>query len=326
MGDGGFDVEIGQMDRAKQLFDRQQGHMAAINSYIGRTCTAPGAFRGLMGLLQGHYSDTLASAQTGMTSGAGIAEHCSTKISQTQSTYLDKDRQAYDRFAAKEKAAGRTVAPYKPPAGGGPLGPAQQTFPGPKAGEAGSGGSAVTYLTGTAKEIGKAGLQEALDRNDPENRRANPNRLDQWRAGLYNRCLYGSGEGLDPAGGYRTGDDYSHNTRMQSGFDQGYHRGSRYAADHVPDGTAYTGAADQDGNITQNRRPGSAWASDEATAPVRAVTAGQELYNETTDTIQAGTDLYDAYQTNQDVHHLADGPSNTGSRDWSTHDTKGGTW
>ncbi len=326
MGDGGFDVEIGQMDRARQLFDRQQGHLGAINSYIGSTCTAPGAFKGLMGLLQGHYSDTLASAQTGMTSGAGIAEHCSSTISQTRSTYLDKDRRAYDRFAAKEKAAGRTVAPYTPPAGGGPLGPARQTFPGPPPGAPGGGGSAVRYLTGTVNDLGRNAAQAALDRNDPANRSANPNRRDQWRAGRYNRGLYGSGEGLAPTGGYRTGDDYSHHTRMQSGFDQGYHRGSRYAADHVPDGTGYSGAADQDGHITQNRRPGSAWASDEATAPVRAFQAGQDLYGEGKDTIDAGRDLYDAYGTNQEVHHLADGPSNTGSRDWATHDTKGGTW
>lgn len=322
----GFDVEIGQMDLARQLFDRQRGHMTAINTYIGSTCTAPGAFRGLMGLFQGHYSDTLASAQTGMTSGAGIAEHCSSKIDQTRENYLRQDRAAYDRFAAKEKAAGRTVAPYKPPAGGGPLGPAQSTFPGPKPGEAGGGASALGYLGGTAKDLGKNAVDAAVDRNDAENRRANPNRYDEWRAGRYNRGLYGTGEGLDPAGGYRTGDDYSHNTRMQNGFDRGYYQGSRYAAGHVPDGTAYSGAADQDGNITQNRRPGSAWATDEATAPVRAYNAGQELYDGVKGTVEAGQDLYDAYQTNQDVNHLADGPANTGSRDWATHDTKGGTW
>ena len=37
MGGGGFDVEMGQMDLAQQLFDRQQGHMAAIRGYVSST-------------------------------------------------------------------------------------------------------------------------------------------------------------------------------------------------------------------------------------------------------------------------------------------------
>lgn len=312
--------------------------MAAINSYIGRTCTAPGAFKGLMGLLQGHYSDTLASAQTGMTAGAGIAEHCSSKISQTQSTYLDKDRQAYDRFAAKEKAAGRTVAPYKPPAGGGPLGPAANAYNRPDnydpTGGLTKGGRYATenpYLAGAkglgnvAKDGATSTAKDAWGLNKEKNRQSNPDWSDRTRAGLHNRREYKNGTGMDPDGGYRTPDYYSHNRQTQSGFDQGYMRGTRYAGDHVPDGTHYTGAADQDGHITQNRRPGSAWAGDGVTGAVHAgqvaheaVTTGQDLYS-------AGTDFYDAYETNQDVHHLADGPSNTGSRDWASHD-KGGTW
>ncbi|HEX8970997.1 hypothetical protein [Oryzihumus sp.] len=339
MGGGGFDVEIGQMDLAQQLFDRQQGHMAAIRGYVSSTCSAPGAFRGLMSLLHGHYSGCLSQAETGLDHGGQVAEHCASKIGLTRSTYLRMDKAAFDRFAEKEKAAGRTVAPYKPPVGGESLGPARDTVPLPPGYAKLSRYGADGYDEGESAWAagGKAALKggweltresgkDAWAINDPETA-PEPNRLDQWRAARYNRRLHdqGGGAGLAPAGGYRTGDDYSHETRVQSGFDQGYHRGSRYAASHVPDGTAYSGAADQSGNITQNRRPGSAWAPQELGAPVELVHQGQELWKNGHELVAGIGDAQEAWAGQADAQRLADGPANTGGVNWATND-KGGTW
>ncbi|GAA1238515.1 hypothetical protein [Oryzihumus leptocrescens] len=339
MGGGGFDVEIGQMDLAEQLFERQQGHMAAIRGYVSSTCSAPGAFQGLMSLLRGHYSGCLSQAETGLDHGGQVADHCASKIGLTRSTYLRMDKAAYDRFAEKEKAAGRTVAPYKPPVGGGSLGPARSDVPLPedyaKAAHFSSTGyyepgsvlgAAGSALRDTTKEVGAKVIEDSWAINDPETK-PKPNWADTWRAGHYNSDLYnqGNGAGMDPSGGYRTPEDYAHETKVQSAFDQGYYRGSRYAAGHVPDGTAYSGAADQDGYITQNRRPGSTWAPHELGAPLELSNGLGELGEKTNGVLDGLAGARDAFESAKDVNDLAHGAANTAGTTWARTD-KGGTW
>ncbi|MGL5867021.1 MAG: hypothetical protein ACRCYX_14355 [Dermatophilaceae bacterium] len=346
MSGNGFEVDTGQLDLTRQLFERQRGHLNAINKYISSTCTAPGAFRGLMSLLQGHYSDTLGSAQQGMTSGVSIAEHCASTISQTRDTYLRSDRRAYERFAAAQKAAGHAVAPYRPPATAGTLGPAAKGLLTPGCETYKAVPSVWDRIAQTAGGVVKGGVSATVGRNDPANREPNPDWFDRGRAGFHNWRVRRNEEGQDPASGYRTPEDYSHNTRMQQRFDQGYYSGSRRAAGALPDDIEYRGAADQDGHITPNRRPGSAWAATELTSGMESAgvlgSAVTSFFVENDkgniepdiagmrDAIkgvnEGATALRDATTTRQEMVDLVEGPANTGSRDWATDKQTGGSW
>ncbi|MCE1180581.1 MAG: hypothetical protein LWW86_16325 [Micrococcales bacterium] len=321
-------VELDQLDLARQLFDRQKSHMASIDGYISTTCHAPGAFRGLMTLLQGHYGGALTSAHTGMSSGQTIAGECSSRIVTSRDQIIADDSASATKFAQQGsgQVLGAAQERYTPPAGSDPLGGKTPDGRYPT-NPAGGAWSATSGAAGDLlDELGK----KASGINDPETS-PNPTWWDERRAGRYNRDMYdrGQGEGLSPSGGYRTGDDYSYNSRVQSGFDQGYYRGSRWAAGQVPDGTPYEGAADRDGNITQNRRPGSAWmdptVADNVSAPYGLYTEGKDLVDNVTGIWDEGKDLVERWEANQRVNQLADGPSNTGSLQWATN-PNGGTW
>jgi hypothetical protein len=107
-------VEIAQMDLIGQVFDRQKGHMQGVGTFVQTNCRASGAFTGVLGLLEGHYRGAYDAGSKGMTNGATIAEVCSDKTAQTRKTFIDKDRAAYERIAAKNGVK----VPYEAPRGG----------------------------------------------------------------------------------------------------------------------------------------------------------------------------------------------------------------
>jgi hypothetical protein len=336
MGGGGYDVEIGQMDLAQQLFQRQQQHMTAIGSYVSSNCAASGAFSGLiMSTMRGHYTDCLSSATTGMGHGAEIAGHCSDKIQQTQHTYLAMDRRAYERFAAQQKAAGIKVGAYQPPPGGGVLGPASESYTASSAGGADGGRS----FWGATKEVGAvpAGLMhKGLSSTDPVhnwNRRGYNWREEGWewkkwagdkalKATNHTRAWLDDRLADDGQTGQQRAAARYHD--LGDRYDRAFDRGHSFAASHVPDGTHYAGASDADGNIVNDKRPGSAWTHG-LKDDIKTVKDVQDAYGTVKDSIEAGKGLYEAVGNDIHVHEVASGPSNSGSYSWSKND-KGGTW
>ena len=344
MGGGGFDVEVGQLDLVRQLFDRQQQHMAQIGSYVSEHCAASGAFSGLiMSTMRGHYTDCLDSATTGMGHGAQIASHCSDKTQQTQSTYLAMDRRAYERFAAQQAATGTKVAAYQPPPGGGVLGPPQDGWKKPSQWNTSDGtvggryapdgrGAAGTTLGGTVRFLGKGTLSTDPTHSwnrEPYNWReegwewkkwggdkslelANNGRarFDAWRAGRHGQ----TGQQRVAARYQGLSESYDHR------YDQTHH----LTGSHLPDGTHYEGARDPDGNVVNDKRPGSAWThglKDDFTVMGDA----REAYGTATEAFKTGKELLGAAANDLHVHEVANGPSNSGSWTWSGND-KGGTW
>ncbi|MGZ4697678.1 MAG: hypothetical protein ACXVGT_09255, partial [Oryzihumus sp.] len=344
MGGGGYDVEIGQMDLAQQLFQRQQEHMAAVGSYVGKHCTASGAFDGLiMSTMRGHYTDCLSSATTGMGHGAEIAGHCSDKIQQTQHTYLAMDRKAYERFAAQQKAAGIKVGAYQPPAGGGVLGPPQEVWKQPSEWNTSDGkvdgnyvkdgwGAARTALGGTAQFLKKGTLS-----TDPTH---NWNRQPYtWREEGWDWKKWGGDKTLELAnngrarwdawrGGHhgQTGQERAaaRYQGLSENYDHRYDQTHRLTGSHLPDGTRYEGAADADGNVVNDKRPGSAWTQG-LKDDIKVMGEAKEAYGTVTEAAKAGQELYGAAANDIHVHEVAGGPSNSGSWTWSGKD-KGGTW
>ena len=337
MGGGGFDVEVGQMDLARQLFDRQQKHMTAIGEYVRSHCAASGAFSGwIMSTMRGHYTDCLDSATTGMGHGAEIAGHCSDKIQQTQKTYLAMDRRAYERFAAQQKAAGIKVAAYQAPPWGGVLGPAQDGFqPATASGDPGR----VRSAWGAAGELGAvpAGLlKKGVPSTDPTH---NWSRQPyNWREEGWDWKKWGGNTTLELANNGRSLLDNALADDGQTGqeraaaryqdlsdrYDRAFDRGHGFAGSRVPDGTRYEGAADADGNIVNDKRPGSAWTQG-VKDDLKVANDAKEAYSTVTESFKAGKDLYDAAGDDLHVHQVASGPSNSGSYTWSEND-KGGTW
>ncbi len=167
-----LDVEIADMDLIKQVFQRQQQHLAAINSYVDSTCRVPGALSGVLSFVAGDYSSACATAHQGYVNGQTIATTCATKTDETKAALVETDRKQYERYAAHERALGHTVPPYKPPAGGGPLGPPASSAPD-------AAGAAKKFkidntLPDRAKKIGET---LGYDPNDPF-KRSGPNGAD----------------------------------------------------------------------------------------------------------------------------------------------------
>ena len=337
MGGGGFDVEIGQMDLVRQLFDRQQQHMTAISAYVRSNCTAAGAFSGwIMSTMHGHYTDCLDSATTGLGHGAGIAGHCSDKIQLTQKTYLAIDRRAYERFAAQQKAAGVKVAAYQPPPGGGVLGPPTDGYTAPLGPAADGRVRSAWGAAGQAAGIPAGLLQKGVPGTDPTH---NWNRQPyNWREEGWNWKKWGGNTTLELANNARTRVDDALAGEGQTGqqraaarhhglserYDRYYDRGHSFAGPHVPDGTRYEGAADADGTIVNDKRPGSAWTQG-LKDDITVATDAKEAYDTVKESFKAGHELYTAASADIHVHQVAGGPSNSGAYTWSEND-KGGTW
>lgn len=114
-----FRVEISQLDTVNGVFRLQTGHLGKVQTYVQANCNAGNGFTGLaVAPLQGHYDRAYTIADTGTGQGRSISENCTTTMNGTKAEYLRQDRAAYDRMAAKMRAAGETPPPYRAPGDG----------------------------------------------------------------------------------------------------------------------------------------------------------------------------------------------------------------
>lgn len=167
-----LDVEIADMDLIKQVFTRQQEHLAAISSYVDSTCRVPGALSGVLSFVAGDYSGACDTAHQGYANGQTIATTCATKTDETKAALIETDRKQYERYAAHERALGHSVPPYQPPAGGGALGPATTSA------DDAEGAAAKAKIDNTYPDrLKKIGEVLSIDPNDPY-KRSGPNGAD----------------------------------------------------------------------------------------------------------------------------------------------------
>ena len=107
-------VEIAQLDLAEQVLERQKAHMDGAGRFVQANCRASGAFTGVLGLLEGHYSRAYDAGTTGMSNGSTIAQTCATLTNGTRKEFIARDRAAYEAMAKK----GTNLPPYEAPTGG----------------------------------------------------------------------------------------------------------------------------------------------------------------------------------------------------------------
>lgn len=157
-----LDVEIADMDLIKQVFQRQQQHLAAISGYVDSTCRVPGAMSGVLSFVAGDYASACDTAHQGYENGQTIATTCATKTDETKTALIETDRAQYERYAAHERALGHSVPPYTPPPGGGTLGPAGSQA------RAGEGADPKFKIPNTYPDrVKKIGEVLGYDPNDP---------------------------------------------------------------------------------------------------------------------------------------------------------------
>lgn len=167
-----LDVEIADMDLIKQVFQRQQQHLAAISSYVDSTCRVPGALSGVLSFVAGDYGSACDAAHQGFANGQKIATTCATKTDETKTSMLATDKVQYERYAAHERSLGHIVPAYTPPAGGGALGPAATS-----ADDAAAAAAKFKINGAYPDRLKKTGEVLGYDPNDPFTR-SGPNGAD----------------------------------------------------------------------------------------------------------------------------------------------------
>lgn len=312
-------VEIAQLDLIGQVLDRQQGHMQGVGSFVRTNCSARGAFTGVLGLLEGHYRGAYDAGSQGMTNGATIARVASDKTAATRADFIERDRAAHDRIAAKQGVN----APYEAPRGG----TVRTGTPiGPLAGRGGSGPfgflDQLSFLKSSKDLVSTADtLSKPL--------RQNPREL--WRVQRRTEDL---ADRTDPRYWIQRGLTSQANALRQkldgmSATERGtylrnrqrdfYARGQDFARTHVP------GRADEDGS----RSPAAGALSDRDSEMLgkgaKVLQAPGAVLSETQGVLDAGQRLAETADQAGRTAEAADGPANTEAIRWAAKD-KGGTW
>jgi hypothetical protein len=120
-------VDLAEMDKIGQLFDRQKGYLEQGRSFIA-TNARPAGYTGLLRLLEPHYRSCYDAGTTGIGNGVLIADKCATTIRANREVYVATDREAYEKLRAKNP----NLPPYTEPRGQLPAGGSR-----PPAGEPG---------------------------------------------------------------------------------------------------------------------------------------------------------------------------------------------
>jgi hypothetical protein len=105
-------VDLVEMDKIGQLFDRQKGYLTTGQSFLA-TNARPAGYTGVLSLLEPHYRTCYDAGTTGMGHGVKIAETCATTIRSNFKQYVADDRAAYEQLNKYNKNA----APYPYPSG-----------------------------------------------------------------------------------------------------------------------------------------------------------------------------------------------------------------
>lgn len=312
-------VEIAQMDLIGQVLDRQQGHMQGVGSFVRTNCSAGGAFTGVLGLLEGHYRGAYDAGTRGMTNGATIAQVASDKTAATRADFIDRDRAAHDRIAAKQGVN----APYEAPRGG----TVRTGVPiGPLSGKGGSGPfgflDQLSFLKSSKDVVSTTDtLTKPLRQNPKELWRVQQRTEDladktdpkYWIQRSLNKQVNALREKLDGMSPTERG-AYLRNRQRDA-----YANGQDYIRDHVP------GRHDEDGSRAPAAGGMSAKDSETIGKGAKALQAPGAVLSEGQGVLDAGTRLAETLGQTGRTDDAVDGPANTELIRWANKD-KGGTW
>lgn len=322
----GYQYDPHAFDLMNELFTKQDGHMQAISGYLQGNCEASGAFSGIIGPLQGHYSGAYNDAHQGMQNGSTIAQHCATKIGESKQQVLADDKSAYEKMAALAKKNGHPMPPWHAPSGStGGLGEGKELdekgeskfFEEVKRfrAEVEWGSKGPGRLTGDPLDPLKPGELSYDQYVDPKSliQHQIDNYVSKGQMAHYQHLADNDPGGHD-AGYFR---DQALLDRQYK-FEGGFASGQSYAQEHLHTDAGSTSLHD------------SPWLDKDGreTLHTAAETPGKVLNIATAlpATIQAGQHLHEAQETSTELSATAAGPSNTGSTNWANNDNSGGEW
>ncbi|HPB72626.1 MAG TPA: hypothetical protein PLX71_06585 [Phycicoccus sp.] len=84
-------VDLAELNRIGQLFDRQRGYFAQGQTFVAANCV-PRGYTGLLSYLAPHYQACYDAGTTGLGHGVQITEKCASTIRANQQQYLSDDR------------------------------------------------------------------------------------------------------------------------------------------------------------------------------------------------------------------------------------------
>jgi hypothetical protein len=116
-GANGVRADLDGIRALGELARRQAAHVGNVESYLHDTCTASGAFRGVMTFFQGTYSGVLRAAGDGLSGARRTHEFAAQNFEDSAVTYEAADRGSYDVLARVAGGAGWDIDPYRSPAG-----------------------------------------------------------------------------------------------------------------------------------------------------------------------------------------------------------------
>jgi hypothetical protein len=306
-------VEIAQLDLVQQVLDRQRTHMDGAGRFVQANCRASGAFTGVLGLLEGHYSRAYEAGTRGMSNGSTIADTCATLTNGTRKEFIARDRAAYEAMAKK----GVNLPPYEAPTGGTvrsgvPVGPVSGTP---------SGGG---FLDGM--KSWKTYVDNATHYSKPLWQ--NPKEI--WRIQQGN---FDSTQRTDPKYWIQRGLDKQFNALRKkidgmSPTERGNYLRNRQRAAYA-DGQDFARRHPYLDNDPASPSPaaGAVTARDASRIDTasKALQAPTALVSEGQDVLKAGERLGDTIDQTQQVNDAVNGPKNDGGITWAKNH-KGGTW
>jgi hypothetical protein len=305
-------VEIAQLDLAEQVLDRQRAHMDGAGRFVQANCRASGAFTGVLGLLEGHYSRAYDAGTRGMSNGSTIADTCATLTNGTRKEFIARDRAAYEAMAKK----GTNLPPYHAPTGG----TVRSGMPvGPVSGATSGGGfldgmkswnSYVDNATHVSKPLWQnpKELWRVQQGNFDATQRTDPKYWIQRGLDKQFNALRKKLDGMSPT----ERGNYLRN-RQRTAYADGQDWARRHHLDNDP-----ASPSPASGAVTTR----DAGRIDTLSKAVQAPTA---LVSEGKDVIDAAGRLGDTVDQTARVNDAVNGPKNDGGITWAKKH-KGGTW
>ncbi|HET8765769.1 MAG TPA: hypothetical protein VFM86_00435 [Pedococcus sp.] len=306
-------VEIAQLDLAEQVLDRQRGHMDAAGRFVQANCRASGAFTGVLGLLEGHYSRAYDAGTRGMSNGSTIADTCATLTNGTRKEFIARDRAAYEAMAKK----GVNLPPYEAPTGGtvrtgAPLGPGIAR---PSGGTFLDGMKQWKTWVENTTHLSKPAWQNPRElwriqqRNFDATQRTDPKYWIQRGLDRHFNALTQRVDGMSPT---------ELGTYLRNRQRDYYSRGQDFARRHP--------ILDND-SASRSPAAGAVTASDAGRLDTlsKGLQAPAAVLSEGKDVLDAAGRLGDTIDQTQQVNDAVNGPKNDGGITWAKNH-KGGTW
>lgn len=96
-----------------ELMSRQACHVGAAQEYLHSTCSANGAFYGVLGFFAGTYQSALQNVTEGLAGNKRASEFAAESFGACAKAYEEADRGSHDAFSRLAGGAGWDIGPYK---------------------------------------------------------------------------------------------------------------------------------------------------------------------------------------------------------------------